>query len=118
MSIEQLKKRTQLFALGVIRFIDALPKTTSAQVIGKQLLRAGASVGANYRAACRAKSRADFISKMKVVEEECDEVLYWMELLIELDWDQPKAMTGLKKEAEEILSIIVASIKTARAHCE
>jgi four helix bundle protein len=102
----------------VIRFIDVLPKNTSVQVIGKQLLRAGTSVGANYRAACRAKSRADFISKMKVVEEECDEVLYWIELLVELDWDQPHAMIGLKKEAQEILSITVATIKTARAHGE
>jgi four helix bundle protein len=116
MSIEQLKRRTQLFALGVIRFTDVLSKNTSAQVIGRQLLRAGTSVGANYRAACRAKSRADFISKMKVVEEECDEAVYWMELLMEMDRIQPQAINRLKSEAEEILSIIVASIKTARAH--
>ncbi len=74
-----------------------------------------ASVGANYRAACRAKSRADFISKIKTVEEECDETIYWMELLGGLGLDQSKTVSALRREANEILSIVVKSIKTARA---
>jgi len=83
-------------------------------VLGKQLLRAGTSVGANYRAAVRGKSRADFILKMGYVEEECDESLYWMEMLIESGSLRPKLASALMIEGEEILSIVVASIKTAR----
>jgi four helix bundle protein len=83
-------------------------------VLGKQLLRAGTSVGANYRAAVRGKSRADFILKMGYVEEECDESLYWMEMLIESGPLKPKLASALMIEGEEILSIVVASIKTAR----
>jgi four helix bundle protein len=116
MSIEQLKARTQLFALGTIRFVNHLPKDAPTQIIANQLLRAGTSVGANYRAACLAKSRADFISKMIVVEEECDESLYWMELLAEFGQEPTKAVHRLRREAKEILSIVVASIKAARAH--
>jgi four helix bundle protein len=116
MSIEQLKARTQLFALGTIRLVNDLRKDPSTQIIANQLIRAGTSVGANYRAACLAKSRADFISKMKIVEEECDESLYWMELLVEFGRKPTKAVQRLRREAKEILSIVVASIKTARAH--
>jgi four helix bundle protein len=114
MSVEQLKARTQLFALGTIRLVSDLREYPTTQIIAKQLLRAGTSVGANYRAACLAKSRADFISKMKIVEEECDESLYWMELLIESGQGPMKAVHRLRREAKEILSIVVASIKTAR----
>ena len=83
-------------------------------VLGNQLLRSGTSVGANYRAAVRGKSRADFISKMGTVEEECDEALYWMEMLMESGSLKPKLAGALAKEGEEILSVVVASIKTAR----
>ena len=83
MNSDELKARTKQFALRVIRLVESLPRGRTADVIGKQLLRSGTSVGANYRAACRAKSTADFISKMGTVEEEADESLYWMELLIE-----------------------------------
>jgi four helix bundle protein len=85
-----------------------------AGVIGKQLLRAGTSVGANYRAATRAKSRADFILKLSIVEEECDETLYWMELLVEGEIMKERLLRPLMAEANEILSIVVASIVTAR----
>ena len=78
-----LKERTKGFALQVIQLVERLPRRRAADIIGGQLLRAGTSVGANYRAACRAKSSADFISKMGIVEEEADESIYWMELLIE-----------------------------------
>ncbi len=82
MNQEELKERTKQFALEIIRFTESLPKTRTADVLGGQLLRAGTSVGANYRSACRARSVADFISKMGIVEEEADESMYWMELLI------------------------------------
>ncbi len=115
MSIELLKRRTQSFAIEVIRFVATLPCTFVAQEIGRQLTRSGTSVGANYRAACRAKSRADFIAKMKIVEEECDESVCWMELLNGIGMDQSGRILPLKDEAIEILSIMVASIKTARS---
>ena len=83
--------------------------------MGKQLLRSGTSVGANYRAVCRAKSSADFINKLRIVEEECDESLFWMELLVENDLVKASRLNGLIKEADEILAIVVSSAKTARS---
>ena len=115
MSIEQLKHRMQLFAVEVIRFAGTMPRYGTYQVISNQLVRAATSVGANYRATCRAKSRADFLSKMKVVEEECDESIYWLELLEKMGRVDPPAIAALLKEGNEILSIVVASIKTARS---
>ena len=90
----------------------------TADVIGRQLLRSGTSVGANYRAACRAKSTADFISKMGTVEEESDESLYWMELLIEAKIVESDKLESLMKEADELLAITVSSINTARKRKE
>ena len=84
MNDEDLKKRTKALAVRVIRLAEALPRSPTANIIGAQLIRCGTSVGANYRAACRARSRPDFIAKMGIVEEGCDEVIYWMELTIEL----------------------------------
>jgi four helix bundle protein len=78
-----MKQRTKLFALGVIQLVESLPKERTAEVLGRQLLRSGTSIGSNYRSACRSRSIADFISKMGIVEEESDESLYWMELLIQ-----------------------------------
>ena len=115
MTIEQLKKRTQVFALRVIRLIQVLPSHSPAHTVGQQLLRCGTSVGANYRSACRARSQADFIAKLKIVEEECDESIYWMELLTDMRLDNASSIACLIKEANEILSITVASIKTARS---
>jgi len=109
-----MKQRTKLFALGVIRLVESLPKERTAEVLGRQLLRSGTSVGSNYRSACRAKSIADFISKMGIVEEEVDESLYWMELLIEAGIEVGINMKALMREAGELLAITVASIKTAR----
>jgi four helix bundle protein len=94
--------------------VEALPRTRVSDVLGKQVLRSGTAVGANYRAACRAKSRADFISKMGTVEEECDETMYWMELLAESGQMEMARMANLMKEADEVLSIVVASSRTAR----
>jgi four helix bundle protein len=114
MNQEEMKQRTKLFALGIIQLVESLPKERTAEVLGRQLLRSGTSVGSNYRSACRAKSIADFISKMGIVEEEADESLYWMELLIEAGIEVNVKMEVLMKEAGELLSITVASIKTAR----
>lgn len=115
MDADEFKNRTRTFAIRVIRLEEALPKNQTAKVIGNQLLRCGTSVGANYRASCRAKSPADFIAKMAIVEEECDESIYWMELIAEAGLMNEKRLTDLKNEANEILSMVVASIKTARS---
>lgn len=114
MDYENLKKRTKGFALQIIVLVESLPKNKTCDVIGKQLLRSGTSVGANYRAACRAKSRADFISKMGNVEEEADETAYWLELLEESGNKNDDQLFAALKEANEILSITIASIKTAK----
>ena len=98
----------------MIRLEATLPRTAVAKVIGGQLLRCGTSVGANYRAACRAKSTADFVAKMGTVEEEADESLYWMELLIDAGLVPAEQLTALMKEGDEILAIVVTSIRTAR----
>jgi four helix bundle protein len=115
MTPEDFRERTKAFALRGIRLVQALPKFPAAQVMSKQLLRCMTSVGANYRAACRAKSRADFVAKMRIVEEECDEALYWMELLVESNQVRPELLRDLMNEADEILAMVVTSIKTARA---
>lgn len=109
-----LKQRTKSFALEIIKLVESLPKGRTADVIGRQLLDAGTSVGANYRAACRARSPADFISKMGIVEEEADETIYWMELLIEAKLVQENDISHLLREANQILAMTVSSIKTAR----
>ncbi|MFQ5962929.1 MAG: four helix bundle protein [Candidatus Scalinduaceae bacterium] len=114
MNKDEMKQRTRQFALRVIRLVESPPKGRIADVIGNQLLRSGTSVGANYRAACRAKSSADFVYKMGIVEEETDESLYWMELLIEAGIMESKKLESLMKEGDELLAITVASIKTAR----
>ena len=114
MNAEEMKTRTRSFALRIIRLVDALPKTRTAEVVGRQLLRCGTSVGANYRASCRAKSPADFIAKMGIVEEEADETVYWIELLIESGQVDKERVNSLLDEANQILSIAVSSINTAR----
>jgi len=113
---QDLKKRTKRFALDIIRFVEALPAGMTCEVLGRQLLRAGTSVGANYRAACRAKSTADFISKMGNVEEKADECGYWMELLLEDGKVRLDCATPLLREANELLAITIASINTARTN--
>ena len=114
MTQEEMKARTKQFALRVIRLVESLPKTKTANVIGNQLLRSGTSVGANYRASCRAKSTADSVHKLSIVEEEADESIYWMELLVEGKIIKEKLLENLMNEADQILSIIVSSIKTVK----
>ena len=114
MKPEDLKQRTKRFALRVIRMTQALPRNREVEIIGRQVLRSGTSVGANYRSACRAKSAADFIAKMHIVQEEADESLYWMELLVEGGFVAKERVENLMHEAEELVAIVVASINTAR----
>jgi len=114
MNNENLKSRTKQFALRIIKLVENLPRDTVSSVIGRQLLRAGTSVGANHRAACRSKSAADFISKMGTVEEEADESAYWMELLVEADKISLTRISALLQEANELTAIAVSSINTAR----
>ncbi len=109
-----LKKRTKRIGVEIILLTDLLPSKSSASVLAKQILRSSTSIGANYRAVCRAKSTADFINKLKIVEEETDETIYWLKVLEESGLLTTQQTATLKKEAEEILSIIVASINTAR----
>jgi four helix bundle protein len=110
-----LKERTRAYALRVVRLVGSLPRTMIAEVMGRQLLRAGTAVGANYRAACRARSRAEFVAKMGLVEEEADESLYWMELIVDAGLVDKRRVAELMAEGDEILSIIIASIRTARS---
>ena len=114
MDATQFKARTKEYVVRIIKLVDALPSSRSANVLGNQLVRGGTSVGANYRAACRAKSRADFVSKMGNVEEEADETLYWLELLIEAGKVKPSRVVDLMREGNEILAMVCASLNTAR----
>ncbi|MGH9836072.1 MAG: four helix bundle protein [Blastocatellia bacterium] len=114
MNSDDLKHRTKAFALRIIRLVEALLPGRVADVIGKQLVRCGTSVGANYRAACRAKSNADFIAKMGIVEEEADESIYWMELLVESGLMPKERIEDLMDEGDQLVAIIVSSINTAR----
>ena len=114
MNSYDMKERTMDFGLKIIRLSEAIPDSGAGRIIKGQLLRCGTSVGANYRAACRARSPADFIAKMGIVEEEADETMYWMEVLVKAGLLRAQETKDLMKEADEILAITVASIKTAR----
>ncbi len=115
MDEQEFKDRTKKLALRVIRLVGALPRGRTEDVIGRQLLRSATSVGANYRAACRARSTADMIAKLGIVEEEADETLYWLEILIEAELMPADRLKDLVIEADEITAMTVASIKTLRA---
>lgn len=116
MTPDDLKKRTKLFGLRCLKLADVLPKTRVGMRLGDQLIRSATSVGANYRAACRAKSPSDFINKLRIVEEECDESVYWLELMIEAGLIPGDRVEDLMSEGKQILAIIVASAKTARGN--
>lgn len=109
-----LKRRTKRWALAIIRLYSTLPRTTEAQVIGKQALRSGTSVGAHYREATRARSNAEFVSKIECGLQELEETRYWMELMSESGIMRPEGLQDLFREAEELTSIFVASAKTAK----
>ena len=116
MTKEELKARTKNFALRIIKLVEALPKTKTGEVIGRQLLRAGTSVAANYRAACRAKSVLDFVAKLGIVEEEGDECMFWLEIIVESGLMRKDLVEPLLKEANEIVAIIVSSKKTIKSN--
>lgn len=118
MDAEEFKKRAKQPALRIIRLVDSLPPGRSAEVTGRQLLRAGTSIGANYRAACRAQSAKAMLAKLKIVEEEADESAYWLELISECQLVAPQRITDLQREIGEILAVTVASIKTPRQKLE
>ena len=108
------KRRTKQLALAlrVIKAVEGLPKNRTADVLGRQLIRSGTSIGANYRAACRGKSTADVIAKLRIVEEEADESAYWMELLAESGLVSEARLSELLQETNEIIAMTVASIRT------
>jgi len=110
-----LRVRTKAFALRIIRLYGSLPRITEAQVLGKQLLRSGTSVGAQYREAVRARSRAEFVSKIETALQELEETVYWIELLADGGIVPPKNLQNLLREAQELMSIFVRSAKTAKA---
>lgn len=112
--MNDLVKRTKAFALDVVRLCGNLPRSPTTSLIVRQLIRSATSVGANYRAACRAKSRADFIAKLSIVEEEADECIYWMELIEEIVPEHRSQLERPKVEADELVAIMVSSKKTAR----
>jgi four helix bundle protein len=111
---EELRDRTKAFALRVIRLFRSLPYKTDTQVLGKQLLRCGTSVAANYRAVCRARSKAEFVARLGIAAEEADEAVLWLELLIESGILKSEMTEELLKEARELAAILTASRQTAR----
>jgi len=113
MTEEELKRRTKQFGLRVLKLLDALPDTTAGRIVANQLGRSGTSVGSNYRAACRGRSKADFISKLGIVEEEADESAYWLEVTIEGGLVKPKLVEPLLQEANELTAIMTSSRITA-----
>lgn len=112
--MNDLRERTKQFAIAIFRLCDTLPSHSSCRIIRHQLMRSASSVGANYRAACHARSKAEFLSKMAIVEEEADETEYWLELLDELHLVPEDRMVRFRDEAHQITSMVIASIKTAR----
>lgn len=113
MDEHEMKERTKRFALRILKLADALPKSRSGNAIANQVVRSGTSVAANYRALCRAKSRADFVNKASIVEEEADESCFWLELMIESDLLPAPPIQPLLTEANELTAMLVAARKTA-----
>ncbi|MDP4204055.1 MAG: four helix bundle protein [Bacteroidota bacterium] len=114
MTPDELKLRLRKFSGRIIKMVDKLPNTISGRAIGSQIVRSGTSPGANYRAACRAKSDKDFINKLKIVEEELDETEYWLDVIADSELIKPDLLTELKRETGELLAIITKSIITKR----
>ena len=114
MDKEELRRRTKTFALRVLRLVRALPRDLAAKAIGNQLVRSGTSVGANYRSSLRARSRAEWLSKLTICLEEADESVYWLELIAEDEILPPDRVEPLHKEAEELTAIFAAAVKTTK----
>lgn len=109
------KERTKSLAVSILQLVEEMPKSVAATAIARQIVRSGTSIGANYRAACRAKSAADMVNKLKIVEEESDETAYWLELIAEMNYLPQEKITPIAQETNEIVAMTVASIKTLRA---
>ena len=116
MNEQELKARTKQFGLRVMTLVDALPKTTAGRALGNQLIRSGTSVGANYRAACRSRSKAEFIAKIGTVAEEADESAFWLELIMDGGLLNLELVSPLHQEAEELTAIFTASGRTAKSN--
>ena len=114
MTTKDLKDKTKKFALRIIKLADNLPQTRTGNVIAKQIVRSATSIGANYRAACRARSKADFISKITIVEEEADETMFWLEIMNEASLISSNRLKDLIKEADELVAIFTSSGKTEK----
>jgi four helix bundle protein len=114
MNEEQMKKRTKGFAKAIVKLCRKLPKNREGNLIGNQIFRSGTSVAANYRSACRAKSKPDFIAKLSIVEEEADETSFWLELIKDMDIVETQDLNPILKECNEIVAIVVSSIKSSR----
>ena len=109
------KERTKKLAIAILKLVEGMPRSIAADVLARQIVRSGTSIGANYRAACRAKSTADMINKLKIVEEESDETAYWLELIVDAGYLSQEKISLVAKETNEILAMTVASIKTLRS---
>ena len=114
MDSNELKERTKQFALRIIRLVDALPKSTAGRAIGNQIVRSGTSVGANYRAACRGRSKAEFAAKLGTVAEEADETCFWLELIMDGELLPREQVKPLHKEADELTAIFTSGVRTAQ----
>lgn len=114
MNEKDLKDRTKQFGLRIMRLVDAMPNTMAGRAIGNQLIRSGTSVGVNYRAACRGRSRAEFTAKLGIVVEEADECCYWLELIMDGELLSREMVELLLSEAEELTAIFVSSVRTAK----
>jgi len=112
---KDLKDRTKSFAVSIIRMVDKLPRSIATEVIARQLIRSATSVAANYRAACRGRSKAEFIAKLQIVLEESDETQYWLELLLELGSLDRQLLQDSMQEADELTAIFVTALKTAKS---
>jgi four helix bundle protein len=112
--VQDLQTRTRKFALRIVKLFRALPKTDDARILGKQLLRSGTSIGANYGAACRARSRAEFVAKLGIVQEEADETAFWLELMRDAGIFPEAKLEEVVKQAKELVAIFVASVRTAK----
>jgi len=113
---DELRRRTKKFAIRIVNVFRSLPRSPDAQILGKQALRSGTSVAANYRAVCRTRSKAEFISKIGIVVEEADETVFWLELLTETGIVRAERIQDLLIEANELLAIFAASLQTAKKH--
>jgi four helix bundle protein len=115
MDKQTFQKKTMELGIRIIKMVGTMPNKDAARIMGGQILRSSTSVGANYRAACRAKSRKDFINKLKIVEEEADETLYWLDLIESAGIFSQGKLDDLKMETNELISMIVSSLKTLKS---